>query len=308
MIIDREGDFSLLYYAQTQQLGVDLLIRAKSNRLIKNSKKSLFKYGRSLKTSGKMEVKVGRQSERPKLSGKQAKLGHPERTAELNVTFGRVEFGAPKHVTNKDNLQLTLITCVETKDPKTDDKVEWYLLTTKNITTFEDACHCVKLYAKRWIIEQYHNVLKSGCNSKNLQHRTVKAIERHIIINGIIAWRIMLITLAGRNVKYCMPEALFTEVQLVFLDIIAKKNGKKIENLHDAIEVMQTMGGYSINNKKEVAGHRVTGKAYERLNNGINCIEIFLDAVFTPEMKAMILKYAKIGEKMAIHNIFLQRL
>ena len=69
---------------------------------------------------------------------------------------------------------------------------------------------------------------------------------------------------------------------------------------------MQTMGCYSIKNKKEVAGHRVTGKAYERLNNGTNCIEIFLDAVFTPEMKEIILEYAKIGEKMTIHNIFLQ--
>jgi len=42
-------------------------------------------------------------------------------------------------------------------------------------------------------------VLKSGCNIEKLQHKTAERLKRSIAINLVIAWRIMLLTLLGRE-------------------------------------------------------------------------------------------------------------
>ena len=101
--------------------------------------------------------------------------------------------------------------------------VEWFLLTTIEINAAEDAQQCLRWYCLRWRIEDWHRVLKSGCRIEDLAHETAERLRRAIAINLVIAWRIMLMTLLGRETPELPAEVLFSDIELRTLRAYAKK-------------------------------------------------------------------------------------
>ena len=80
-------------------------------------------------------------------------------------------------------------------------------------------------YCLRWRIEDWHRVLKSGCRIEALQHKTAERLKRAIAINLVIAYRIMLMTLLGRECPDLPAEVLFSDLEIEVLKAYAKKNG-----------------------------------------------------------------------------------
>jgi hypothetical protein len=72
-------------------------------------------------------------------------------------------------------------------------------------------------------MEDFHRVLKSGCGVERIAHGTAERIRRAIGINLVIAWRIMLMTLLGRETPELPPEVLFSDIELQVLRAYAKK-------------------------------------------------------------------------------------
>lgn len=65
----------------------------------------------------------------------------------------------------KSKLTLTLwgVYAREENPPPQAKRIEWFLLTTEEVQTAEEAACIVALYCRRWRIEEWHRVLKSGC-------------------------------------------------------------------------------------------------------------------------------------------------
>jgi hypothetical protein len=66
-------------------------------------------------------------------------------------------------------------------------------------------------------------VLKSGCRIEDIAHKTAERLRRAIAINLVIAWRIMLMTLMGRETPQLPAEILFSDIELRTLRAYAKK-------------------------------------------------------------------------------------
>ena len=97
------------------------------------------------------------------------------------------------------------------------------MLTTIDIKSPNDALKCIEWYCLRWRIEDWHRVLKSGCGIEALAHKTAGRLKRAIAINLVIAWRIMLMTLMGREMPELPPEVLFPDIEIEVLRAYAKK-------------------------------------------------------------------------------------
>ena len=69
----------------------------------------------------------------------------------------------------------------------------------------------------RWRIEDWHRVLKSGCGIEDLAHQTAQRLKRAMGINMVIAWRIMLLTLLGRECPQLPAEVLFSDLEIEVL-------------------------------------------------------------------------------------------
>lgn len=66
-------------------------------------------------------------------------------------------------------------------------------------------------------------MLKSGCRIEDLAHDTAERLRRAIAINLVIAWRIMLMALMGRETPKLPAEVLFSDIELRTLRAYAKK-------------------------------------------------------------------------------------
>ena len=72
-------------------------------------------------------------------------------------------------------------------------------------------------YVKRGRIEDFFRVLKSGGQVERLALRTALRLEHARAIYGVMACRLMRLTLLGRPVPAMKPEVFFTELERRFL-------------------------------------------------------------------------------------------
>jgi hypothetical protein len=222
-VCDREADFFEMFDEHRRKPGVDLLVRAKHNRAIAHEPFKLFETVRQAPVQSRIRVCIPRQSARPKRSKQQARPARPGRTADLAVRAMRIELRPPPYLADKKPIELWVVHAWEQNPPPQAEAVEWFLLTTIEIVSPADAEQCLRWYCLRWRIEDWHRVLKSGCRIEDMAHDTAERLRRAIAIHLVIAWRIMLMTLLGREVPDLPAEVLFSDVELRTLRAYAKK-------------------------------------------------------------------------------------
>ena len=222
-VCDREADFFELFDEQRQRGRVHLLVRARHDRNIAVEPGKAFAAVRDEPVASRVRVHVPRQSARPKKSKQKARAKRPGRFADMAIRFRSLTLTPTKGQQDKPPLDVYMVHAVE-EDPPVDAKpVEWFLLTTCPITTAEQAEQCLRWYCLRWRVEDWHRVLKSGCRIDKLGHDTAERLRRAIAIRMVIAWRIMLMTLLGRQTPELPAEILFSDVELRTLNAYAKK-------------------------------------------------------------------------------------
>lgn len=220
---DREADFFELFEQQRSNPCVDLLVRANHNRAIREEPFKLFDGIRQVPPQTTVQVVVPRQSARPKLSKKKARHQRPGRRATLEVRYQRVQLLPPKYHSSNAPVDIWVIHAVEPAPPAETNPVEWFVLTTVDLLSAQDAVQCLRWYCLRWRVEDFYRVLKSGCRIEQIAHHTAERLQRAIAINLVIAWRIMLMTLLGRHVPDLPPEVLFSPIELQLLRAYSKK-------------------------------------------------------------------------------------
>ena len=129
----------------------------------------------------------------------------------------------PEYYEGKEPIDIWIVHALEENPPPDTKAVEWFLLTTIDIRSAEDAERCLRWYCLRWRIEDWHRVLKSGCRIEDIAHKTAERLRRAIAINLVIAWWIMLMSLLGRETPELPAEVLFSDIELRTLKAYAKK-------------------------------------------------------------------------------------
>lgn len=262
-VCDREADFFEMFDEQRQHDRVDLLVRAKYNRTIAEQPFKLFDAVRGTKPRSTVGVHIPRQSARPKKNKQKARPKKPEHTAILTVRCMRVQLPVPKYHEGKEPVDIGIVHALEENPPENTKAIEWFLMTTMDIRSSEDAERCLRYYCLRWRIEDWHRVLKSGCRIEKLAHETAERLRRAIAINLVIAWRIMLMTLLGRETPELPAEILFSEVELRTLRAYAKKKGLKPPTLlGEAVRMVAKIGGYLGRNNDPPPGHQLLWHGY----------------------------------------------
>jgi hypothetical protein len=266
-VCDREADFFELFDEQRRNPRVDLLVRAKHDRkIITEEEEEPFKLFAAVGQSpvqSRIRVQVPRQSARPKKSKQKARPKRPGRTADLAVRYKRIRLRPPDRHKDKEPIDIWIVNGLEENPPHNTEAVEWFLLTTLNITCAEDAEQCLRWYCLRWRIEDWHRVLKSGCRIEDLAHKTAQRLGRAIAINLVIAWRIMLMTLLGRETPELSAEVLFSDIELRTLRAYAKKNGLEPPALlGETVRLVAKIGGYLGRNNDPPPGHQLIWQGY----------------------------------------------
>jgi hypothetical protein len=226
-VTDREGDMFELFDLRRRQMGrkAELLVRAKWDRCLEGSEQKLFAQLAAAPLARAVTLPVPRQREhaaKPSTPGRPALAA---RQARVEVRFKEVTLSAPltAQTRTKQPLKLWAVFVEEKHPPKGATAVRWLLLTSIPITSLKQALKCIRWYCRRWRIEEWHRVMKSGCKILDHQNREAHVLLRAIALDAVIAWRIMLLALLGREAPELPAEALFDPAECEVLELLARK-------------------------------------------------------------------------------------
>jgi hypothetical protein len=266
-VMDREADIFELFDAWRQGARrTHLLVRANHNRATTDAS-SLFESVKASDVQLRYELQINRRSARAKKSKQKARPARNERTARVALRYRKVELCPPKYLRDKAPMPLWVIHLIEEEPPEGMEPIEWFLLTTTEIATPEQAARCLKWYCLRWRIEDFHRVLKSGCNIEGLRNETAENLKRALALYLVIAWRIMLMTLLGREVPDMPADILFTDIELEVLTAFAnsRRDLKPPTNLREAVLLVGRLGGHLGRKGDPPPGHQVLWTGYSQL-------------------------------------------
>jgi hypothetical protein len=179
---DREADiYELFLEAQKGDSGPQLLIRSdrsRSRRVMNEEQAQLWDFMPAQAVAGTQVVSIPRRGSRP------------ARKATLKVRHARVQLHPPKDKPLAP-VSLWAVYAVEVNhDVSVKNPLEWMLLTTVDVSSFEQATERLGWYATRWGIEVYHRTLKSGCRIKDRRLENADRLESCLAIDLVVAWRI----------------------------------------------------------------------------------------------------------------------
>jgi len=226
-VCDREGDIFELFDARRkqQQRKVDLLVRAKWDRCLEETENKLFEELDQARCAKKVKITVPRQREHKVKGSTPGRPALPVREAQVEVRFKEVIISPPgrRQTKNLQPIKLFAVYLLETNPPPGGTPVRWMLLTTVPVHSIKQAMKCLRWYCLRWRIEEWHRVLKSGCKILDHQNHTAEVLLRTIALDAVIAWRIMLLALLGREVPEMPCDRLFNKWECKVLELLAQK-------------------------------------------------------------------------------------
>ena len=249
-VMDREGDiFELFVDAEPTRHRVGVLVRAKHNRRLEGREQKLFEELRASAKVVDVEVTIPRQRWKEAKRGKPERRGLPARDAELTLRFQEVRIASTRSdLRSTAPVTLWAVYAREENPPPSAEAIEWLLVTTEPIRTPDEAARIVELYCRRWRIEEWHRILKSGCKVQDHQHETAERLRRAIAIDVVLAWRIQLMTLLGREVPHLPCTVLFEGWEIKVLETLQEeKTRTKITvplRLGEAVIAVAKLGGY----------------------------------------------------------------
>lgn len=266
-VMDREGDFLELFHQWRQgPRRTHLLVRANHNRRTTGDL-NLFDGVRAMEPGLRVQIQIGRQSARPKKSKQKARPRRPARDVNMTLRYQQVTVLPPRYHKDMEPVTLWVVHLAE-EDPAPGKKpIEWFLLTTMEISSPEQAERLVDWYCLRWRIEDWHRVLKTGCGIEELRNETAERLKKLSAIYLVIAWRVMLMTLLAREAPDLPAEVIFTDLELEVLTAFAnsRRDLKSPTNLKEAVNLVGRMGGHLGRTKDPPPGHQAIWIGYSQL-------------------------------------------
>jgi hypothetical protein len=208
-VADREGDIYELF-VEAQRLGTaaaDFVIRAGKDRSLpeldpQGGPSTHLKMRQQLDEAPIVAV---RELQLPRTPERQA------RTATLEIRARRVRLKAPyrKHA-KLPQVEINVVLVRETNPPSGEEAIEWLLATSLPIDTPEQVLRVVDYYTGRWPIEVFFRVFKTGCQVERIQLETSTRLMRCLMLYKIVAWRVLYLTMLGRECPELPCDVLFT--------------------------------------------------------------------------------------------------
>jgi hypothetical protein len=234
-VADREADiYDLFVEAPCPETAADWLVRGRHDRVLKD--------GRPLSEHlAEAPVLTETTFERPATGAAKARTVHQQIKA-LQVTL------PPPYRPDRrlPEVQVTAILATEPHPPAGEEPVQWLLLTNLAVETPEQALEKLQWYLCRWQIEVFFRILKSGCRIEKLQLEKLERLEPALAFYMIIAWRILFVTMLGRECPEMPCDVVFdtAEWQAVYIVTERKPPPETPPSLDAMVRRIAGLGGF----------------------------------------------------------------
>ncbi len=192
-----------------------------------------------------------------------ASHGHQARSTHLQIAWGPMQVLPPRwepHAT-KEPMELWVIRVWEEEPPEGEEPLEWLLLTSVPTVTLEQAWERVAWYTCRWVVEEYHQCLKTGCR---IEARQVQSVERLLRLLGLVA-PVAVRLLQLRDLMRGAPERLacgVVEAELLAVVAAQTHQSAALMTTADFWQAVARLGGYLARRRDGPPGWKTLWKGW----------------------------------------------
>jgi len=163
------------------------------------------------------------------------------------------------------SIQMSVVLVRETNAPAGKKPVQWVLYTSLPVRTFDQAWQVIEDYEQRWLIEEYHKVLKSGCNIQGHALRTADRLEALIGLISVIGTRLLQLKLIGRSQPDVKAKNYVPAQWLNCLQKYRPKLQTKTMTVYHFFRELAKLGGFLARKNDGEPGWQTTWRGYKKL-------------------------------------------
>ena len=252
-VFDREGDIAEVFETVNQLTHTGVVVRAAHNRSLDHDPHHLWE---------KLEAQPIRTYHEVELSETKTRKA---RMAKLAVRFCPVQLRPPARLGANSQLQVYAVYADEVDCPEGEEPVSWMLLTSEAVTTVEAALMILRWYGYRWRVEEYHKILKSGCQAERYR-LAAEGMKSLLGFLSVIAVDLLRLTYLQRTQPETLAEEMLDSDQIQVLKAKSSRLPKTL-TIAWAVEAIARLGGYLEHRRKTPIGIQVLWRGWTKLQD-----------------------------------------
>jgi len=172
--------------------------------------------------------------------------GRPARVARLSVSAVAVQIRSPQRPAyGRGKLAPVACTLVRVWEPEPPDGIEpleWMLLCDGERTSEEPALECARQYARRWLVEEYHKVLKTGMGAERVQLETGERLMAAVAILSVVALQVLVLRERARVAPQAPAAQSGLEADEV--EMLEAAARRRLKTVRDVAMALGRLGGH----------------------------------------------------------------
>lgn len=204
----------------------------------------------------------------PKQKGRKAR-----KDAEFAVRGGPILLLPPhaKHGNHgNDPLPIYAVYVSEVSDPpEGETAIDWVLLTNEPVHTYDDARRVIEWYEHRWVIEEYHKAMKTGCRIETLQFTAVDRLQPAIALLSGVALTLLNLRDASRrsDAHDRRAQELIAPDYVEVLSLWRYQQCRSDLTVHDFYYALARLGGHQNRKHDSRPGWLVLWRGWHKLQS-----------------------------------------
>ena len=262
-LCDREADI-YEFLAEAQQLEAKFVLRAAWDRHIEHEDfPRLWWLLEGQAVAGYLTLELPAREQRQK------------RQARLALRFSAVTLNPPQRhraaVSEPlPSLSLYAVQVKEVEPPPEEPAIEWMLLTNIPVHTLDEARQRVAWYQSRWLVEEFHKILKSGCRIEACRLQTAQRLIRYVTLCSVIAWRLYWLTHINRTAPTAPATTILAPEEVTALQTLSSSASLPTPaplTTREAVRLIAKLGGFLGRRHDGEPGITVLWRGWQRLSD-----------------------------------------
>jgi Transposase Tn5 dimerisation domain len=174
------------------------------------------------------------------------------RAASVEVRVAQVSIKPPyrrgqaKALASFEPISVNVVAATEHDPPAGSEAMSWVLLTNLPVNSFQSATEKIAWYGKRWGVETWHKVLKSGCKVEDCLLEEAQRLMRYLTLFSIIGVRLMHVAYLARVQPELPATEVFSavEIRVLYARLTNAPPPGQPPTLREAVRMLGKLGGH----------------------------------------------------------------
>lgn len=257
-VMDTEAD-SFRLFQHMLDLEANFVVRLRHDRVVEDGHLSEVLAQAPIKLHRTVRVGVRAGKSMPSYTHKE----RDSREATVVVRCAKAELQPPHYMRQAEAIALNVIQILEENPPRGVEPISWVIVTTLPIETQAQVARALDIYRARWVIEEFHKALKTGCMLEKRQLESFESITTLLALAYPVACELLRVRTRSREQGLPAADVLRPSVLECLRAHPKARPLSPNPSAEEALRVIAALGGHQKHNGPP--GWQTLAAGYTRL-------------------------------------------